>query len=157
MKIIMNDKIYIQKCDIAYLSTTSYSNQVSALTKLTGPGCMTINDKNKYEFIEYDSNDAIEFFKDLSIILDFNELNELSEEELFEIYDDFASKKNNIAKEFNSMTRESKLENKCLVEDSKKLDFLITTIKDLILYKRGELIIRLPKNKKRKSKRKNKK
>ena len=144
MKIIMNDKIYIQKCDIAYLSTTSYSNQVSALTKLTGPGCMTINDKNK-------------FFKDLSIILDFNELNELREEELFEIYDDFASKKNNIAKEFNSMTRESKLENKCLVEDSKKLDFLITTIKDLILYKRGELIIRLPKNKKRKSKRKNKK
>ena len=150
MKIIMDDKVYVQKYDIAYLSTTSYSNQVSAFTKLTGPGCMTINDKNKHEFMEYNNPDAIEFFKDLSIILDFNELSVLSEEELFEIYDKFATKKNNIAKEFNDMTRELKLENKELVEDSKKLDFLITTIKDLILYKRGELILRLPKNKKKK-------
>ena len=152
MKIITNGKVYVQKSDIAYLNSTNLANATAVVTKMFGPGYVIINDKNKNEFIEYNNPNAIAFFKDIEYILDYDEVKYLDEEELIKLYNNYVNKKNNIAKEYNNMSREEKLENKNLLDESKEIDHMLLSIKDYLLYKKGELILRLPikdKNKKK--------
>ena len=70
MKIVTDKKVYVQKNDIAYLNQTDLPIPASIFMKVYGNGIVIIDDRNRYEFIEFTAPKEIEFFKKLDWMID---------------------------------------------------------------------------------------
>ena len=86
MKIITNDKAYIQYSDAFNLAT------IVSLMNLTCPPSVTskcfrtdfvVNGDNRYAFIEFTEKDAIEFIKKIDCIVNYDEFINKPEDERF--------------------------------------------------------------------------
>ncbi len=82
MKIITNDSAYVQKNDISYLNLSDLPIPASIFMKVFGNGVTIINDSNRYDFVKFDEESEIEYFKDLDWMIDYNEVKDLSEDEI---------------------------------------------------------------------------
>ena len=80
MKIITNDSAYVQKNDIAYLNSSDLPIPASIFMKVFGNGVTIINDSNRYDFVKFDEESEIEYFKGLDWMINYNEVKDLSEE-----------------------------------------------------------------------------
>ena len=74
MKIINSDSIYVQKNDIAYLNLSNLPIPVSVFIKVFGNGATIINDSNRYDFVKFEKESEIEYFKRLDWMIDYNEV-----------------------------------------------------------------------------------
>lgn len=88
MKIITNDKVYIQKYDLKYFVNVLHESIPKSLyDRYFGENGDTITDSNKYEFIELtDTKERLVFINDKRL-LSYDEVKDKSEDELIdEIY-----------------------------------------------------------------------
>ena len=85
MKILKDNKIYVQKNDMAYLNSSELDIPASIYMKVYGKGITIIDNSNRYEFIEFTDPKEIEFFQGLDWIVDYDEVKDLTEEELTKI------------------------------------------------------------------------
>lgn len=145
MKIVTDNKVYVQKNDIAYLNQTDLPIPASIFMKIFGHGVVIIDDSNRYEFVEFTQPEEIEFFKKLDWMIDYNEVKDLSEDELIELGKIMADKSNDIAKKYNAMPPDKRKQNQNLVVEHELLVFKMHSLKDIIYFKRGDLKIKLPK------------
>ena len=53
--------------------------------KVFGNGVTIINDSNRYDFVKFDEESEIEFFKGLDWMIDYNEVKDLSEDEIIKL------------------------------------------------------------------------
>ena len=111
MKIISDGAVYVQKNDIAYLNSTDLSIPVSIFMKVFGFGLTFIDDSNRYYFIKYEEDSEIEYLKGLDWMIDYNEVKDLSDDEIISLGQSIADKKNSIASKFNAMSNEEKNNN----------------------------------------------
>ena len=81
MKIITDSVAYVQKNDIAFLTQTDRAIPASIFMKVFGNGIVIIDDSNRYEFVEFEAPEEIEFFKSIDWMIDYNEVKDLSEGE----------------------------------------------------------------------------
>lgn len=144
MKIITNHVAYIQKNDIAYLNQTDLVIPASIFMKVFGDGTTIINDSNRYEFVEFDAPEEIDFFKNIDWMIDYNEIKDLSEEEMISLGQSIAKERNSIAQKFNSMTEEQKEENMNIVTQCDLLDFKMYSLRDILWLKQGRIKMELP-------------
>ena len=93
MKIITDNAAYVQKKDIAYLSQTNIARPISIFLKVFDLGAITIDENNKNEFIKFDSQKDISFFRNIDWIIDYNEVKDLSEKEIIELGQSIAKEK----------------------------------------------------------------
>jgi len=112
--------------------------------KLFGNGIVTINDSNRYEFVEFEAPEEIEFFKSIDWMIDYNEVKDLSEEETIELACSIAEEQNSIAQRFNSMTPEERENNMSMVSQCELLDFKIYSLRDVLWFKQGHIKMELP-------------
>lgn len=112
--------------------------------KVFGAGIVIIDDRNRYEFIEFTEPEEMEFFKKLDWIIDYNKVKDMSEDELIELGKSMAEKSNEIAEKYNAMSQEKRKQNQNLVVEHELLEFKMHSLKDIIYFKRGELKIKLP-------------
>ena len=145
MKIVTDKKVYVQKNDIAYLNQTDLPIPASIFMKVYGSGIVIIDDRNRYEFVEFTAPEEIEFFKKLDWMIDYNEVKDLSEEELIKLGENLNNRYNDIAIKYNAMSQEKRKENQHLVVEHELLGFKMCSLRDIILFKRGTLKINLPK------------
>ena len=80
MKIITDNAAYVQKNDLMYLNSSSLAIPGSIYMKVFGWGITVINDRNRYEFVKFEEDSEIEFFKDIDWMIDYNEVKDLTEE-----------------------------------------------------------------------------
>lgn len=144
MKIIAENKIFVQKNDIAYLNSTDLDIPASIILEVYGKGLTIIDDSNRYEFIKYEQPHEIEFLKNLDFIVDYNEFKDLSENEIIEIAKEIIKKRNELARTFNKMDKNKRKKNINILYECEKLDFKINSIRDIIWFKNGDLNIKLP-------------
>ncbi len=144
MKIITDSVAYVQKNDIAYLNLTDRAIPASIFMKLFGNGIVIINDSNRYEFVEFEAPEEIEFFKSIDWMIDYNEVKDLSEEETIELACSIAEEQNSIAQRFNSMTPEERENNMSMVSQCELLDFKIYSLRDVLWFKQGHIKMELP-------------
>jgi hypothetical protein len=85
VKIINSDSAYVQKNDIAYLNSFDLPIPFSIFMKVFGNGVTIINDSNRYDFVKFDEESEIEFFKGLDWMIDYNEVKDLSEDEIIKL------------------------------------------------------------------------
>ena len=103
MKIITNEFAYVQKNDIAFLNSTDQAIPLSIYSKVFGDGYTIIDDSNRYDFVKYEKEKDIEFFNNMEWILDYNEVKDLDEKEIFQLGSALSKKVNEIANYYNSI------------------------------------------------------
>lgn len=140
MKIFTANSVYVQKNDIAYLNQTNLDIPASIFMRVFG----NIDDSNRYDFVEFDAPEEVQFFKGIDWIIDYNEIKDLSEGEIVALGQSIAEDKNSIAQRFNSMTLEERKENMNLKSQCELLDFKMYSLEDFLLFKQGRLKMKLP-------------
>ena len=108
MKIITNDSAYVQKNDISYLNSSDLPIPASIFMKVFGNGVTIINDSNRYDFVKFDEESEIEYFKDLDWMIDYNQVKDLSEDEMIKLAESIGEERDGIANSFNSMSEEER-------------------------------------------------
>lgn len=144
MKIITNDAAYIQLNDITYLNQTDLPIPASIFTKVYGNGIFYVGDDNRYNFMKFDEESEIEFFKGIDWMIDFNSVKDLNEEETISLGQSIAEEKNTIAKKFNAMTDKEKEKNIDMVTQCELLDFKMYSLRDVLWFKQGHIKMTLP-------------
>lgn len=145
MKVLKDNKIYVQKNDMAYLNSSGLDIPASIFMKVFGQGITIIDNSNRYEFIEFTKPEEVEFFKGVDWIVDYNEVKNLSEEELIEFGQSVGNAKGEKIKQFNAMPEEDRRQQyERVTMDLELMDFKMYTIRDIIMLKRGQLSFPLP-------------
>lgn len=144
VKIITNNAAYVQKNDLAYLIHSDLPVPADILINTVGDGSFIVCDDNRYDFIEFKEKEAIIFFKSLDWIVDYNEVKDLSDEEIMALGQSISSDRNEIAQKFNSMTSEQKQENLSMITQHELLGFKLYSLSDVLFFKQGNLKMTLP-------------
>ena len=144
MKIFRNDAVYVQKNDIAYLNNTDLSIPASIFMKVFGSGIVIIDDSNRYDFIDFTEPKDIEFFSSLDWIFDYDDVMDLSEEEIMDLGNSIAEKRNEIVNEFSSMDKNEKEKNLSMIQQCDLLEFKLLSLRDFLWFKQGHIKIELP-------------
>ena len=144
MKIITENAVYVQKNDITYLNHADLPIPASIFMKVFGNDVVIIDDSNRYEFEKFEDDQEIEFFKGLDWIVDYNSVKDLSDNEIIEIGENIIQLRNQITKQFNSMSEDERKENLEMVTQCELLDFKIYSLRDILWFKQGHLKMTLP-------------
>ena len=144
MKIVTNTAVYVQKDDMIALNETNLPIPTSIFNKVWGVGITIINGTNRYEFIKFEEEHEIEYFKELDWIVDYNELKDLDESEFIALGEKAAQEQKEIAEKYNFMTKEEQNKNQDLVSRHEMLTFKIYSIRDVLWFKQGHIRFELP-------------
>lgn len=144
MKIITNDAAYVQKNDIAYLNQTDLDIPASIYLKACETGTFIVDDSNRYELIRFNKPDEIQFFKNQDWILDYNQVKDMTEDELIEYGEKIITQYNELAETFNALSEQERIQNTELDMRCDLLGFKIFSLHDFIFYRKGLLEMQLP-------------
>ena len=144
MKIITNDVAYVQKNDIAYLNSSDLPIPASIFMKVFDNGVTIINDSNRYDFVEFDEGSEIEYFKDLDWMIDYNEVKNLSEDEMMKLAESIGKEQEKIATTFNSMSEDERKQHTDMVTKCNLLEFKFYSLRDVLWFKQGHISMELP-------------
>lgn len=144
MKIVTNNAVYVQKDDMIALNETDLPIPTSIFNKVWGVGITIIDGTNRYEFIKFEEEHEIEYFKELDWIVDYNELKDLDESEFIALGEKAAEEQKEIAEKYNFMTKEEQNQNQDLVSRHQMLTFKIYSIRDVLWFKQGHIRFALP-------------
>ena len=148
MKIITKDCAYVQYTDIAELIdaliVTKAECPQSVLETCYGT-TFTCNSDNQFEFMEFYNEDAIEFFKNLNYIVDYDDVKETSEQALADYSNSLAFNRNKMIQTYNQMSKQKQDEYQEDVKlRTRLLDHKIQTLEQFRLFKAGKLRMDLP-------------
>ena len=143
MKIITEEKAYVQRNDLAYLESSSLPIPVSIFNKVFKDKTV-IDDRNRYEFVEFDDPDEVEYFKEIDWMIDYNDVKDLKEQDFKNLALKISTERNKLLHRYRNMYDEDKLKNLDMLERCELLEFKIYSLRDALLFKQGELKFKLP-------------
>lgn len=148
MKLFNKEKgkevVYVQLQDIMYLmNDTDLSVPASIFVKTFGKTTI-VNDKNRFNFLKFDKEDEVEFFKKLDFIIDYSKYRDLTDEGLEQAVKKFGTKANNIVDKWNSMTSEERENNSNLLFEHQNLEYVIMFIQEVYNVKHGVRVMEFP-------------
>lgn len=145
MKIINEDSVLVQKRDLAQLTDYDGSIPMSIYMKLCGNGIGIIDASNVNDFMRFDTENEIEFFKSASWILDYNEYNSKSLSDLYASAEGLIAKINELTIEYNKLSGEGQHKNSSMIDQMNLLIYEVQSIAALIRVKQGNNNVRLSK------------
>ncbi len=147
MKIIINNKAFVQRKDVIYLNQSDLNVPKSIFIKAFENNIDNIfDDSIRYEFIEFNDPKEIEFFKSLDWLIDYNEIKDLDEEDIITLGENAILERNAIIQKYNSMSDEKKKKNKQLLVKTDLLVYKIYSLRNALGTKQGYIKINLPEN-----------
>lgn len=145
MKIITESSVYVQRKDIGELLRSDMP--MPGLISLLGNSSFSafINNINGEEFVRFVEDDECQYFMNQDWILDFDDVKNLSFDELIKLGQQTSNERNDISNKFNSLPKKEKNE---LYDETiltcKLLDHKIRSIKDFIFIKKGLIAVPWP-------------
>lgn len=146
MKIITNDAAYVQKNDLAYSPLLPQS----IFLKAFGNGITVIDDSNRYDFVKFEEESEIEIFEKIDWMVDYNEVKDLSEDEIIKKAKKIGKERKEIATTFNSLAECERKYHNDMVTKCDLLEFKFYSLRDILWLKQGHISIKLPENDKEK-------
>ena len=148
MKVLLNNKIYVQRKDIAFLIhifphiSSKFPKQV---LKRCFSKILICNDDNKYDFIEFDDIDSIKFFNNLSYIVNYYDYEGLSFEEIIRNVENIGNDINNLSDKYQELSEKVKKEKYSRFKYLIEIRFhKMNSIREVYKIKTGELNVNLP-------------
>lgn len=151
MKIILKKTAYVQMNDLGFLAYIGIPTPESIFMKLSKKGVVVnnrnsvlIDDRNRYDFMEFNKPEEIEFFKNLDWMIDYNDVKDLTNIEFIDLGRSFTHQRNLICREFNAMSEEEQDKHQDMVQQSDLLKFKIYSLRDILWFKQGHIEMKLP-------------
>lgn len=140
MKIFTDNAVYVQKNDIDYLGQTYLEIPVPKKNFDS-----IVDDSNRYEFVEFNAPEEIQFFREMDCIIDYNEVKDLSEEEIIKLTESVGKEHETIVTRYNSLpVEERKKDYKIITQCCDLLEFKFYSLRDFLWFKQGDLKMKLP-------------
>ena len=99
--------VYVQMQDIMHLNQSDLPIPASIYTKVF-TGVTIVNDSNRFDFVRFDEEHEVEFFRDLEFVIDYDKYKDLTDEQLENEGQKLAVKANEIAEKWNSMSEKER-------------------------------------------------
>lgn len=138
------EAVYVQMQDIMYLSNeTDMPIPASIFTKVF-TGVTIVTDANRFEFVRFDDESEVKFFRELDFIIDFDQYKDLTDEQLEEEAQKLGTRANGIAETWNSMSEEERRKNSSLFEEHRNIGYMINFLSEIYAVKHGKRTMPFP-------------
>lgn len=138
------DTVYAQMQDIMYLYNETDIPIPATIVEKVSTGVTIVTDANRFEFVKFDEEDDVKFFRELEFIIDFDKYKSFTDEQLQEEAYKLGSKADEIAEKVNSMTTEERRENRNLYEEHRNLGYMIDFLSEIYAVKHGKRVMMFP-------------
>lgn len=143
MKVFKNGKVYVQNEDLILILRSGELMPTSVLEKFYGNGPVIIVQDNMEDYVEFEETDQVEFFKRLDWIVDYDEMKNLSLEELENLYDDTKDEMVKIRNKYSDLSQKDD----CYEKDSIRFELLgnkLYSLSKIQYFKARKLELALP-------------
>lgn len=136
--------VYVQMQDIMYLHQSDLPVLASIYTKVL-TGVTIVDDSNRFDFVRFDEEYEVSFFKDLEFIIDYDKYKDLTDEQLEEESKKLAVKANEIAEKWNNMSKEERKQNTNLRQEHENLGYMLNFLSEIYAVKHHKRKMPFPK------------
>lgn len=143
MKVFKNGKVYVQNEDLILILRSGELMPTSVLEKIYGNGPVIIVQDNMEDYVEFEETDQVEFFKRLDWIVNYDEVKNLSTEELEKLYDDTKDELVKIRNKYSDLSQNDD----CYEKDSIRFELLgnkLYSLSKIQYFKARKLELALP-------------
>ena len=143
MKVFKNGKVYVQNEDLILILRSGELMPTSVLEKFYGNGPVIIVQDNMEDYVEFEETDQVEFFKRLDWIVYYDEVKNLSTEELEKLYDDTKDEMVKIRNKYSDLSQNDD----CYEKDSIRYELLgnkLYSLSKIQYFKARKLELALP-------------
>jgi hypothetical protein len=154
MIIFKSKCVYVQKNDLGFLNSADIAIPASIYSKVFGSGYTIINDNNRYDFVKFDEDSEIDFFKGLDWMINYDKVKDLSEEEINKLLVSIAEENDSVVKKYNAMSPEERAKHPDMAQRCDQLEFKFYSLRDVLWFKQGHITMELPETGIKKSKKK---
>lgn len=137
------NKVYVQMNDLIYLNETDIPIPASIFIKVFS-GITIVTDENRFDFVEFEKQEEIEFFRGLDWIIDYDEYITLSDDELEARAQQICSQMGKIATQFNGMSEEARRNNIHLKQDYELKEYMLLYCSEIYALRNGKVSMPLP-------------
>ena len=145
MKIFLNNKVYVQKCDLAYiLKGVEGTTFPISIIDVFGSTVKSF-DEDSNNFVEFSSQEEKIFFKKCDWIVDYDFFKDMSEDDIANYRSQLIEEKAKMVKEYNDLA--DKLGERQLLKKRIKIELMehkIWSVREIQLYKKGNANFELP-------------
>lgn len=136
--------VYVQMQDIMYLSNeTDMPIPATIFTKVF-TGVTIVTDANRFEFVKFDEEHEVKFFRDLEFVIDYDKYKDLTDEQLEEEGQKLAVKANEIAEKWNNMSEEERKQNSNLLQEHENLGYMLNFLSEIYALKHRKRTMPFP-------------
>lgn len=143
MKVFKNGKVYVQNEDLILILRSGELMPTSVLEKFYGNGPVIVVQDNMEDYVEFEETDQVEFFKRLDWIVDYDEVKNLSLEELEKLYDATKDEMVKIRNKYSDLSQNDD----CYEKDSIRFELLgnkLYSLSKIQYFKARKLELALP-------------
>ena len=143
MKVFKKGKVQVQNEDLILILRSGELMPTSVLEKFYGNGPVIIVQDNMEDYVEFEETDQVEFFKRLDWIVDYDEVKNLSTEELEKLYDDTKDEMVKIRNKYSDLSQNDD----CYEKDSIRFELLgnkLYSLSKIQYFKARKLELALP-------------
>ena len=143
MKIITENKVYVQKNDLAFLYGSRMAIPGSIFSKVF-MWKMIVNDENRYEFVCFDDPSEIDYFKKIPWMIDFQSVASLSEKQMIMMMEKVNDERKEVSRKYQNLPSEQQNRYLHLIYEKEELEFKMHSLNDIILFRKKELSMPFP-------------
>ena len=146
MKIFVKDKVYVQKKDLTHLLKAFNGKSIpSSIIDKVFNSPFFVNKDNEYDFVSFESLEAVDFFKKCTWIIDYNEFDGMTYEEMMDYAFHIFEEINKVINEYNGLPEEErKKEEENTSIAIELLEHKMWSVRDVLWHKQGHLKFPLP-------------
>lgn len=149
MKIFKNEDnkevVYVQMQDMGFLNSIDDPIPASIFMQVFGNGVTMIGEKNRFNYVRFEQEKEVEFFRNIEAITDYDEFANLNLEEIEAKATEVGNRINEIVEQYNSMSQdERKKNNTKMLEDCEKLKYKYQWIATIYLAKHNNEKLPMP-------------
>lgn len=135
--------VYVQMQDIMHLNQSDLPIPASIYTKVF-TGVTIVNDSNRFDFVRFDEEHEVRFFRDLEFVIDYDKYKDLTDEQLEEEGQTLAVKANEIAEKWNNMSEEERKQNSNLLQEHENLGYMLNFLSEIYAVKHRKRTMPFP-------------
>lgn len=138
------EAVYVQMQDIMYLSNETDMPIPATIFEKVFTGVTIVNDANRFEFVKFDEEHEVKFFRELEFIIDFDQYKVFSDDQLEAEAQKLGTKADEIAEKWNSMTPEERRKNGNLYDEHQNLGYMINFLSEIYAVRHGKRAMPFP-------------
>ena len=137
------ETVYVQMQDLMYLHQSDMPIPASIFTKVF-TGITIVNDSNRFDFVSFNKEHEVKFFRKLEFVIDYDQYKDLTDEQLEEEAQKSAAKANEIAKKWNSMSLDEREQNGNLFQEHENIGYMLNFLTEIYAVKHGKRFMPFP-------------